>query len=84
MSDMPTLPDLETKEKLEKAAEIITSHLDKALEECVAQGLERDHFTAGVLATLMQAMETSMGSGAAGALQEMASMAAAHKFEPVQ
>lgn len=84
MSDMPFLPDQDTKEKLEKAAEIITSHLDKALEECVAEGLEREHFTAGVLATLMQAMETSLGSAAAGALQEMATMARDHKFDPVQ
>ena len=84
MSDMPFLPDQDTKEKLEKAAEIITRHMDKALEECIAQGLEREHFTAGVLATMMQAMETSLGSGAAGALQEMATMAAGHTFDPVQ
>jgi hypothetical protein len=75
------LPDAETKEKLEKAAEIITRHLDQALEECTEKGIEREHFTAGVLATMMQAMETSMGAAAAGALQEMATMAAGHNFE---
>ncbi len=84
MSDMPPLPDQDTQAKLQQAAEIITKHLDKALEECVAQGLDREHFTAGVLATMMQAMETSLGSAAAGALQEMATMAADHKFEEVE
>ena len=70
-----SLPEADVKDKLDKAAEIITSHLDKALEDCLSAGLERDHFTAAVIATMMQAVETSLGGNAAGALQEMAQMA---------
>ncbi|WP_148301749.1 hypothetical protein [Sneathiella glossodoripedis] len=72
-----SMPDMETKEKLDKAAQIITEHLDKALEKCVEEGLERDYFNAGVVATLMQAMETSLGGSAAvaGALHQMAEIA---------
>jgi len=78
-ADTPSfgMPDQETKEKLDKAAKIITGSLDKALEECLEAGLEREYFNAGVVATLMQAMETSLGGSAqvAGALHEMARMA---------
>ncbi|MFT6558177.1 MAG: hypothetical protein ACJAYR_002042 [Sneathiella sp.] len=72
------MPDMETKEKLDKAAQIITESLDGALQKCLEEGLEREFFNAGVVATLMQAMETSLGGSAqvAGALQEMARMAA--------
>jgi hypothetical protein len=74
-----SMPDMDTKEKLDKAAEIVTGYLDKALQDCVEDGLEREYFNAAVVATLMQAMETSLGGSAqvAGALSEMASMAAA-------
>ena len=77
VSDTPSysLPDPETKAKLDKAAEIITSYMDKALQDCLSAGLEREHFTAGVIATMMQAIETSLGGNAAEALQEMAVMA---------
>ncbi len=87
MSDnfSPPLPDPDTKDKLDKAAEIITGHLDKALQDCVSAGLEREHFTAAVIATMMQAVETSLGGNAAGALQEMAQMASEREDEtPVQ
>ncbi len=72
------MPDPETKQKLDKAAKIITESLDKALQDCLEAGLDREYFNAGVVATLMQAMETSLGGSAqvAGALQEMARMAA--------
>ncbi|MEP3248490.1 MAG: hypothetical protein ABJN40_22545 [Sneathiella sp.] len=80
MQDTPSfgMPDPETKEKLDKAAKIITEGLDKALQDCLEAGLEREFFNAAVVATLMQAMETSLGGSAqvAGALQEMARMAA--------
>ena len=80
MQDTPSfsMPDMETKGKLDKAAEIITTHMDQALKECVEAGLDRDHFNAGVVATLLQTMETSLGGSAqvAGALHEMAHMAA--------
>ena len=80
MSDTTSfaMPDMETKEKLEKAAKIITEHMDLALVKCTEEGLERDFFNAGVVATLMQAMETSLGGSAAvaGALHQMAEMAA--------
>jgi len=79
------LPDSETRKKLDKAAEIITGHLDKALQDCVAAGLEREHFTAAIIATMMQAVETSLGSKAAVALEEMALMAKEKKSDtPVQ
>ncbi len=73
------MPDMETKENLDKAAKIITEHLDQALEKCIEEGLERDFFNAAIVATLMQAMETSLGGSAAvaGALHQMAEMAAA-------
>lgn len=72
------MPDMETKQNLDKAAKIITEHLDKALQDCVEAGLERDYFNAAIVATLMQAMETSLGGSAAvaGALHQMADMAA--------
>ncbi len=72
------MPDPETKQKLDKAAKIITESLDKALQDCLEAGLDREYFNAAVVATLMQAMETSLGGSAqvAGALQEMARMAA--------
>src|SRR5690606_4565901 len=35
----PSLPDSDTRKKLDKAAEIITGHLDKALQDCLAAGL---------------------------------------------
>jgi hypothetical protein len=80
VQDTPSfgMPDMETKEKLDKAAQIITESLDGALQKCLEEGLEREFFNAGVVATLMQAMETSLGGSAqvAGALQEMARMAA--------
>ncbi|MBL4739380.1 MAG: hypothetical protein JKY12_00200 [Sneathiella sp.] len=80
MQDTPSfsMPDMETKAKLDKAAEILTAHMDQALLECVEGGLERDHFNAAVVATLLQTMETSLGGSAqvAGALHEMAHMAA--------
>ncbi|MFB9353368.1 hypothetical protein [Sneathiella chinensis] len=71
------MPDMETKDKLDKAAAIITAKLDQALQDCVEAGLERDHFNAAIVATLFQAMETSLGGAAplAGALTEMARMA---------
>ncbi|PHQ68874.1 MAG: hypothetical protein COB93_09555 [Sneathiella sp.] len=87
MSDIDTfaLPDEETKQKLDKAAEIITNYMNKALRDCLEAGLEREHFTAGVIATMMQAVETSLGGNSAGALQEMAQMAANHEDEtPIQ
>lgn len=84
-TDQPAAPDSETREKLEKAAEIITAHLDQALEDCIEAGLEREHFTAGVIATMMQAVETSLGGNSASALQEMAVMAAEHEEDkPLQ
>ncbi|MBL4666869.1 MAG: hypothetical protein JKY04_05780 [Sneathiella sp.] len=80
MEDTPTpgLPDIEIQQNLDKAAKIITEHLDKALQACTEAGLERDFFNAGIVATLMQAMETSLGGSAAlaGALHQMAEMAA--------
>tara|TARA_R110002094_G_scaffold44460_1_gene56283 strand:- start:310 stop:600 length:291 start_codon:yes stop_codon:yes gene_type:complete len=80
-----SLPDSDTRSKLEKAAEIITTHLDKALQDCLAAGVEREHFTAAVIATMMQAVETSLGGNAAGALEEMAQMAKQKESEtPVQ
>lgn len=75
-------PDPETKAKLEKAAEIITGYMDKALQDCLSAGLEREHFTAGVIATMMQAVETSLGGNAASALQEMAEMALERDDQP--
>src|SRR5690606_26241833 len=81
----PSLPDSDTRKKLDKAAEIITGHLDKALQDCLAAGLEREHFTAATIATMMQAVETSLGGNAAGALEEMAQMAKQKKSDtPVQ
>lgn len=79
------LPDNDLRNKLDKAAEIITGHLDKALQDCLAAGVEREHFTAAVIATMMQAVETSLGGNAAGALEEMARMAKQKEDEtPVQ
>jgi len=84
VEDTPTpgMPEIEVQQKLDKAAKIITGHLDKALQDCTEAGLERDFFNAGVVATLMQAMETSLGGAAAvaGALHQMADMAA-HQAE---
>ena len=84
MEDTPTpgMPEIEVQQKLDKAAKIITGYLDKALQDCTEAGLERDFFNAGVVATLMQAMETSLGGSAAvaGALHQMADMAA-HQAE---
>lgn len=80
VEDTPSfaMPDMETKQKLDEAAKIITGHMDKALQDCTEAGLERDFFNAGVVATLLQAMETSLGSSGAvaGALHQMAEMAA--------
>jgi len=79
------VPDDDTQHKLEKAAEIITGYLDTALQDCLSAGLEREHFTAAVIATMMQAVETSLGGNAAGALQEMAQMASEREEEtPIQ
>ena len=81
-----SMPDMETKEKLDKAAKIVTDHLDQALQECVEGGMERDHFNAAVVATLLQAMADhpilidqylSDALEVAGALHQMAEMAAA-------
>ena len=72
------MPDRENKGKLEKAAKGITEYMDMGLVKCTAECLVRDFFNAGVVATLMQAMETSLGGSAAvaGALHQMAEMAA--------
>ena len=82
MQDTPTfsMPDMETKAKLDKAAEIMTGHMDLALQDCIEAGLDREFFNAAVVATLLQTMETSLGGSAqvAGALHEMAHMAAAN------
>lgn len=82
MQDTPTfsMPDMETKAKLDKAAQIMTGHMDLALQDCIEAGLDREFFNAAVVATLMQTMETSLGGSTqvAGALHEMAHMAAAN------
>lgn len=76
MSDdqMPEMPSAEIQQKLGKAAEIVTRNLDKALEECSAEGLTRDMFDAAVVGTLVQAVETSYGSEAPAHLREIALM----------
>ncbi len=66
--------DPETLDRLGQAAEIVTCHLDSALEECIAGGLSREIFSAAVMATLMQAMQTSLGSAAPEALRDMIAM----------
>lgn len=68
---MSTYDDPATPQKLAEAAEIITRNLDRALEECQEQGLEREIFSAAVMATLVQAMQTSLGSSAQDALRDM-------------
>ena len=70
------IPGDEVKTKLDSAAEIVTRHLNEALEECLQSGLNRDHFSAAVMASLMQAMETSLGSSTTQALEELARMSA--------
>ena len=68
---MNTFDDAATPQKLAEAAEIITRNLDRALEECLEQGLEREIFSAAVMATLVQAMQTTLGSSAQDALRDM-------------
>lgn len=66
--------DPKTLDKLGQAAEIVTRHLDAAMEECTANNLGRDIFSAAVMATLMQAMQTSLGSAAQDAMRDMLDM----------
>lgn len=68
---MNDLPDEQVQEQLARAAEIVTRHLDAALEECSESGLGREIFSAAVMATLMQSMQTSLGSAASDALRDM-------------
>lgn len=68
---MDAFDDPMTAQKLGQAAEVVTRHLDAALEECTAAGLEREIFTAAVMATLMQSMQTALGSATSDALREM-------------
>jgi hypothetical protein len=74
--DQQGAPADEVKAKLDSAAEIVTRHLDEALEECLQSGLDRDHFSAAVMASLMQAIETRLGSSTSEALEELARMSA--------
>jgi len=71
---MQDMPSAEIQQKLGKAAEIVTRNLDKALEECSAEGLARDMFDAAVVGTLVKAVETSYGTEAPGHLREIAQM----------
>ncbi len=68
---MNTFDDPATPQRLSEAAEIITRNLDKALEECAEQGLDREIFSAAVMATLVQSMQTTLGSAAKDALRDM-------------
>lgn len=68
--------DPRTLDRLGRAAEIVTRNLDRALEECTADGLSREIFSAAVMATLMQAMQTSLGSAAPEAMRDMIEMMA--------
>ncbi|ANK82380.1 hypothetical protein [Minwuia thermotolerans] len=74
---MDELPDEQVQGQLSQAAEIVTRHLDAALEECTEAGLGREVFSAAVMATLMQAMQTSLGTAASDALRDMLQMMAA-------
>ncbi|MDF1722081.1 MAG: hypothetical protein P1U65_15525 [Minwuia sp.] len=68
---MTDFNDPSTPQKLAEAAEIITRHLDLALEESQERGLDREVFSAAVMATLVQAMQTALGSSAKDALRDM-------------
>lgn len=68
---MTDFADPSTPQKLAEAAEIITRNLDKALEECHEHGLDREIFSAAVMATLVQSMQTALGSSAKDALRDM-------------
>ncbi len=71
---MNDLPDDQVQTQLGQAAEVVTRHLDAALEECNEAGLSREIFSAAVMATLMQSMQASLGSGAQDALRDMLSV----------
>lgn len=68
---MNDMPDDQVQAQLAGAAEVVTRHLDAALEECTEKGIGREVFSAAVMATLMQAMQTSLGSAAQDALRDM-------------
>lgn len=68
---MSTFDDPATPQKLARAAEIITGHLDQALIDCQEAGLEREIFQAAVMATLVQSMQTALGSSAQDAMRDM-------------
>ncbi|WP_416896202.1 MAG: hypothetical protein ACMVY4_11680 [Minwuia sp.] len=68
---MDGLPDDQVQAQLSDAAEIVTRHLDAAFEECTEKGIGREVFSAAVMATLMQAMQTSLGTAAQDALRDM-------------
>ncbi|SLN23030.1 hypothetical protein [Oceanibacterium hippocampi] len=75
-SDSPiAAPDEATQALLRQAAEIITGHLDQAWTDCERAGLDRGVFTAAMMATLMQAMQSSLGERTGDALREMVELA---------
>jgi len=68
---MNDMPDEQVQAQLGAAAEVVTRHLDAALEECTEKGMSREVFSAAVMATLMQALQTSLGTAAGDALRDM-------------
>jgi len=68
---MNDIPEDAVQAQLGEAAAIVTRHLDNALQECTEAGMGREVFSAAVMATLMQAMQTSLGSAAQDALRDM-------------
>ncbi|WP_417518767.1 hypothetical protein [Minwuia sp.] len=79
---MTDMPNDAVQTQLAGAAEIVTRHLDNALEECTEQGIGREVFSAAVMATLMQAMQTSLGSAAPEALRDMVAVMGAGDETP--
>ena len=73
----PAMPDTETRRKLDRAAELVTAALDQAWQQCAEEGIGREIFSASVMATLLQALESSFGGNAVPALEQMLEMARA-------
>lgn len=76
MTDSP-MPDPETRRKLDRAAALVTAALDEAWQQCAEEGIGREIFSASVMATLLQALESSFGGNAVPALEQMLDMARA-------